>query len=192
MNLVIQILEHVLAFARSYAVCCGIYSFYWSVARQWIFYLTIWSRNRVIKLCTIILICDALRAPNPLFLPSPFLDLEPFREASSPDEALEVLAAFFALLDNPLGPVLADNRWLSAGVLGLEVSGVGMGVVCVEGVFPFNGFCLLARRPGMGGGTSSCRLSELDGGVRSSIAGCGGLCKLFSAELSNSRTCWSK
>ena len=59
-------------------------------------------------------------------------------DSSSPEVALVVLSAAFFCLREPFGPDFAESRWPARGVVGLEVSGVGIGVVSVEVVLLCN------------------------------------------------------
>lgn len=55
------------------------------------------------------------------------------RNSSSPEEAVAEIAARLARLETPTLPVnFADSKWPGSGVVGLEFSGVGIGVISVE------------------------------------------------------------
>ena len=70
-----------------------------------------------------------------------FVGFDLLLDTSSPEDAFADAADFLALRDAPFGPNLVDNRLFAMGVLGLEVSGVGIGVTSVDDPLVFGVFC---------------------------------------------------
>jgi hypothetical protein len=108
-------------------------------------------------------------APNSPHTRFRLVELLPFRFAddSSPEDAGAELpaATFFLSLLESLTPPLPFpvTKWLCAGVVGRDVSGVGTGVESAE--VSYNGCCGFGRVRSFGTLSSALSLSVLEGGV---------------------------